>query len=337
MIRSRWLLHPLFVFICSTAALVASLFLYIYWYMEVNTDLEAILLRLEMDRGQVLKSQAWVVIMVLSILVGVILTGIFIIFLYHQKTSRLYRLQQNFINTFTHELKTPVTSMKLYLDTALKYEIYTPDQLKYIRFMLQDVTRLTYTINRILSIAKMESGGVQGDFNVLEISGIVRRFIENHQDLFHKSVIRFHSPPEARFYLPIHISLFEMLLMNLITNAIKYNDGEVPEIDITMEQDNRFLVMRFRDNGIGLEKGETRKIFRKFYQARGKEELKAGGSGLGLYLAKNIMRAHKGKITADSPGPGKGSVFTLWFPTRVAAPEVPGELIHSETHPGHRR
>jgi len=84
MIRSRWMLHPLFVFIFSTTALIASLFLYIYWYMEVNTDLESILLRFDLDRSQFLKSQAWVVIMVLSILVGIILTGIFIIFLYNQ-------------------------------------------------------------------------------------------------------------------------------------------------------------------------------------------------------------------------------------------------------------
>ncbi|MFZ3048313.1 MAG: HAMP domain-containing sensor histidine kinase [Desulfatirhabdiaceae bacterium] len=312
--RSRWILHPLFVFIFSTTALVASLFLYIYWYMAVNTDLEAILLRFNLDRGEVLKSQVWVVIMVLSILVGIILTGIFIIFLYNQKISRLYGLQQNFINTFTHELKTPVTSLKLYLDTALKYNLYTPDQLKYIQYMIQDVARLSYTINRILSIAKMESGGYQGEFVLLDLVEEIQRFLKNHMDLFRKCEIRFEPPPGLSYYYPINPSLFEILLMNLLTNAVHYNESETPQIQITLEQTSHYLLIRFQDNGIGLEKSDVKKIFRKFYQGQGREELKARGSGLGLYLVKNIVRMHKGTITAESPGIGQGAVFTISLP-----------------------
>ncbi len=314
MIRSRWMLHPLFVFIFSTTALIASLFLYIYWYMEVNTDLESILLRFDLDRSQFLKSRAWVVIMVLSILVGIIMTGIFIIFLYNQKISRLYRLQQNFINTFTHELKTPVTSLKLYLDTALKYELYMPEQLKYIRYMIQDITRLTHTINRILSIAKMESGGYQEELAMLDLADVIQRFLKNHMDLFRKSEIRFAPPANRPFYYPINPSLFEILLMNLLTNAIHYNESEAPQVVITLESTSRHLLLRFQDNGIGLKKSEIKKIFRKFYQGEGREELKAKGTGLGLYLVKSIVRIHKGKIIAESRGIGQGSVFTIMLP-----------------------
>ena len=140
--QSKWFLHPILIFIFSIAAVALSLFLYIYWYVEVSTGLKNVIQKANLDPDQVLASQTWLVILVLSILVGLILLGIFIIFVYHQKTLQLYRLQRNFINNFTHELKTPVTSLKLYLETFHKYEFSREDQLKYINYMLQDADRL---------------------------------------------------------------------------------------------------------------------------------------------------------------------------------------------------
>ena len=183
MSQSRWYLHPIFIFILSTVALAVSLFLYIYWYMEVNTVLSDMLQRFDLDRRQVLESRTWIVILVLSLLVGIILIGILIIFVYQQKIYQLYRLQQNFINNFTHELKTPVTSLRLYLDTALKYQLYNEDQIKYIRYMTQDVSRLSNTINRILNIAKIESRSYGGEFLTLNIVTEIERFLLNHADL----------------------------------------------------------------------------------------------------------------------------------------------------------
>ncbi|MGD9082645.1 MAG: sensor histidine kinase, partial [Desulfobacterales bacterium] len=113
--RTKWFFHPIFIFIFSIVALATSLILYIYWYMEVSAGLKEVAGKFNLDHGQLLESETWVVILILSILVGIILVGIFIIFVYNQKTIQLYRLQHNFINNFTHELKTPVTSLKLYL------------------------------------------------------------------------------------------------------------------------------------------------------------------------------------------------------------------------------
>jgi len=156
MSQSKWFLHPILILVSSIAAVGLSLFLYIYWYVGVSTGLKKVILKANLDPGQVLAPQTWVVILVLSILVGIILLGVFTIFVYNQKTFQLYRLQRNFINNFTHELKTPVTSLKLYLETFRKYELPRADQLRYIEHMVQDADRLSHHINRILSLAKIE-------------------------------------------------------------------------------------------------------------------------------------------------------------------------------------
>jgi signal transduction histidine kinase len=302
------------VFTFSILALMLSLFLYIYWYMKASTDLETIALKFNIDPHQVLKSETWMVILVLSILVGFILIGIFAIFVYGQKTVQLYRLQHNFINNFTHELKTPVTSLKLYLETFLKHDIPRADLVKYIRYMLLDVDRLSDNINRILNLARIESRNYQGEFVRSDLVQVVRQFITGNRHLFEGCRIELHAPDDTPFISAINISLFEMLLINLVTNAVKYNRSETPRIDIFFERQNRRLSVHFQDNGIGIEKSDIKRIFKKFYQVGHSDDMTAKGSGLGLYVVQNIARIHRGKIVARSQGDGEGSTFTLTLP-----------------------
>ncbi|MDQ1336668.1 MAG: two-component system, OmpR family, phosphate regulon sensor histidine kinase PhoR [Thermodesulfobacteriota bacterium] len=314
--QSKWFFHPILIFIFSIVAVVLSLFLYIYWYVEVSTGLKRVLEKASLDRDQVLASQTWMVILVLSILVGIILIGIFIIFVYNQKTFQLYRLQRNFINNFTHELKTPVTSLKLYLETFRKYELPRKDQLKYIGYMVQDADRLTYNINRILDLAKIESKTYEGKLVTEDLVRAVEHFAEKNRHLFDRCDIRIHNPSGRSFLYPISPTLFEILLMNLFTNAIKYNESEAPRLDITFEPKGRGLHIRFADNGIGLPKTELKKVFKKFYQIGRSEDMSAKGTGLGLNLVESIARLHKGKMTAESKGSGEGSVFSLVLPMK---------------------
>jgi len=311
--RTKWFFHPIFIFILSIVALVTSLFLYIYWYVEVSTGLKSVVNKFNLDSNQVLESQTWIVIMVLSILVGIILLGIFIIFVYNQKTLQLYRLQRNFINNFTHELKTPVTSLKLFLQTFSKHELSRNDQLKYIQYMITDVGRLSDHINRILNLARIESKSYKKEFIVSDLAEAFEQFYKNNDHLFKGCQITIHHPPEPLLY-SINPPLFEMLLMNLLTNATKYNESKVPRIDITFERQNKKLLISFKDNGIGLEKGKIKKIFKKFYQVGRTDVISAKGSGLGLHVVQNIARIHKGKVVAESKGKGEGSVFTLILP-----------------------
>jgi two-component system phosphate regulon sensor histidine kinase PhoR len=312
--RARWLFHPILTLIFSILALVTSLFLYIYWYIEISSGLKSIVKRFNLDTGQVLASQTWVVILVLSILVGVILMGIAIIFVYNLKTFHLYRLQHNFINNFTHELKTPVTSIKLYLETFLKHELSREDQLKYTQYMLQDTDRLSDNINRILNLAQIESKSYKSEVVAQDLVNFIKQFYSKNSHLFKNCKISFIHPGKDPLITLINPPLFEMLLMNLSTNALKYNENHL-HLKIIFEVRRKNIYIRFQDNGIGIEQPELKKIFKKFYQVGRSDDMSARGSGLGLYLVELIAKIHKGKITAKSEGLHKGTTFTLSLPT----------------------
>lgn len=307
---TRWFFHPIAVFVFSIVALGLSLFLYIYWYVGVSSTLEKVIANFDLDPNKFFELQTWVVIVVLSILVGLILVGIFIIFVYNVKNYRLYRLQNNFINNFTHELKTPVTSMQLYLQTFKIYDLPRDRQLKYIDYMLADVARLNANISHILNLARIESKTYQGEFADHDLVRLVTRFTEKNRQLFRNCEIRIHNPSGRPFSHPVDLPFFEMLLMNLYTNALKYNTSEAPGLDITFIPRKDNLHITFTDNGIGIAQRELKRIFRKFYQV----DRNRGGSGLGLYLVDHIAKIHKGRITAESEGPGRGTTFVLVLP-----------------------
>jgi len=315
--RTKWFFHPVFIFVFSVVALAASLFLYIYWYVEVSSGIADIVHRFNLDRSQIFAPQTWVVILVLSLLVGIILAGIFMIFAYNLKLVQLYRMQHNFINNFTHELKTPLTSLNLYLETFLRHDLSREDRLRYLDFMLRDVKRLEDNATRILNLARIESGSYEDTVVTADLVETVKNFYEQNGHLFRNGEIRIHNPEERSFPFDTNPSLFEMLLMNLTTNALKYNDSPIPMIDITFVPEKKRLHIRFRDNGIGIGKKQLKMIFRKFYQVGSTDNMTARGSGIGLYLVRHIARIHKGKIVAESDGPGKGSVFTVTLPLKT--------------------
>ena len=257
--------------------------------------------------------------------------GISIIFIYNVKTYHLYRLQNNFINNFTHELKTPVTSLKLYLETFCRHEIPREKQLKYLNYMIADVNRLTDNIDRILNLARIESKSFSGEFVRTDIVALTQQFCENNRHLFPNCEIEIHSPAMSSFFYDINPPLFEMLLMNLLTNAVKYNESPAPKVDISFELKKRHVYIRFEDNGIGIEKSHIKKIFKKFYQVGTADNMSAKGSGIGLYLVDNIVRFHNGKIAAESGGHLQGTTVTVMLPqpsqrTRQRRDQIMNEL-----------
>lgn len=315
----KWFFHPIFVFVFSIVALSLSLFLYIYWYIEVSAGLQAVVRHYDLDPKQFFDAQTWMVILVLSLLMAAILIGTIIIFVFGQRMVRLYGLQHDFINNFTHELKTPVTSMKLYLETLLKHDLPRDDQQKYIRYMLHDVDRLSDNISRILNLARIETRTYSGEFIRVDLIETVRQFQENNAYLFNHCDIHVYNETGEGCPYYINPLLFDMLLMNLVTNGVKYNTSPRPCVDIRFKTDRKNLYICFEDNGIGIKKSDRRKVFKKFYRVDQSDSKMGKGSGLGLYLVQDIARIHKGKVSVSAREGRNGSVFSLALPRRRTA------------------
>ena len=308
MIKSRWFYHPLFVFIFSLLALALSLFLYIRSYLQVNEALQQLVLKYNLNDKQIFQGETWLLILTLSLLVSVILAGLLIIFIYYQKMIQIYRLQQNFINGFTHELKTPIASLQLFLETFSRHELERTEQLKYLEYMKRDTKRLADNVSRILQLGRLEDRDVKAEFRDEDVVSVINDFIKNTPHLFDEGKVIFDSNLES-YFMQIDFALFEMLLMNLVTNAFIYNKSSEKVVTIKLEVNGKNLVMDIIDNGVGVDKFELKKIFKKFYQV-GKT---TKGSGLGLYIVQSITKLHKGEITAFSDGIDKGTTFRIIF------------------------
>ncbi len=311
---SRWYLHPVFIFACSIFALATFLVVTISWYMEITSALEVIILKFHIDPKLIFPSKTGMTILVLSALIAVVLIGILLAFIYYQKTVNLFRLQHNFIYNFTHELKTPVTSLRIYLETFIKHELKSDEVKKYSENMLEDINRLTENINSILDLARIESQNFGSEITRDSLIKLVENFCKKNASLFRDLDIEIDNQANIDMVYPVNLFLFEMLLMNLISNAIKYNESHAPKLVIRFRNFIQKVTIEFIDNGIGVDKKEAKKIFRKFYQSDRYQANDISGSGLGLYLVSSISAIHGWRASAASNGKGKGATFKITIP-----------------------
>ncbi|CBW26869.1 putative sensor kinase protein [Halobacteriovorax marinus SJ] len=309
----KWYFHPIFIFTFSLVALITSLFLYIRSYLQVSDSVRLFVEKNKVDASQFLATDTWVTILITSILVAIILAGTIIIFVYYQKIIQLYRMQQNFINGFTHELKTPVASIRLFLDTFKKHELSREDQLKYIDFMIRDADRLADNVGQILNLGKIEDRSFNMNNSRVELFELASEFLEKNPHLFESIEINIKKIDHVEYFSFIDTALMEMVFMNIITNAIRYNDSNRPQLNIEFNSLGKKMSISFIDNGMGIKKSEQRNVFKKFYQV-GKS---TKGSGLGLYLSSQILKLQKGSIEVESRGEGQGSTFTIILPREI--------------------
>ncbi len=318
----RWVFHPVSMLVYSILALVTSLFLYIYWYVEADTAIRALARTFNADANQFTSYRTWLVISIMSILLGIILMNMIIFFVYTVKNRRLVRTQKNFINSFTHELKTPVASLGLYLETFLAHELPKPDRDKYTQYMLKDVSRLNENINAILSMARIESKSYAKASRVEDLRSLVRDFVAENENRFPNTKVFLHEEDDTPLPCRINKELFFMLMANLLSNSAKYTAEKESRVEIRIARADSKVKLKFSDNGMGFDPKFNKKIFKKFFQVGSPDTMSAKGFGLGLFLVASIAKIHKGKISAHSDGPGKGATFAITLPlAKIKHPE----------------
>jgi len=248
-----------------------------------------------------------------SLLFLLLIAGLVLIVILLLREVRLNERQSNFVSAVTHELKTPVASLKLYLDT-LEYREIAPDRRsEFYRTMRQDIERLNVTINNVLNAAMYTDRPV-ADPRPLDLARLARRAVDltltRHQ--LPREVIRYEGPEALR--VSGDVQALETAVLNLLDNAVKYSKEKVQiEIEVWGDADGQAHV-KVRDHGIGMSRTHLPFIFTRFYRIGAEVRRSRTGTGLGLFIVRAIVKGHRGTITADSPGPDRGSTFTISLP-----------------------
>ena len=307
-----WYVSPPAVFVFSLVSIIAAIAFYIYWAVKAQIGIEEFLEKFNLTSDPLLELNTWVTILVYSILFGIVLVGLVVIYVYYYRLIKLYRLQNSFISNFTHELKTPITSISLIVETIKSQNLSKQELEKYLSFLVGDCDRLNLLSEHILKTGHLESGNYKPNYQKIELNNWVNKFLHRNERNYKKASVTF----ENKVELPLLVDegLFEMLLSNLILNGIKYNNQENKKINISFENKNeKYISIKIMDNGIGIDSKHFKNLFKKFYQVGDAMTMTAKGSGLGLYLCSMIVSVHRGKIIPFNREP-QGMVFEVLLP-----------------------
>jgi signal transduction histidine kinase len=229
---------------------------------------------------------------------------------------KLNALYDNFIANVTHELKSPLSSIQLYLETLNSREIPEEKKKEFYGLMMRDAERLKNLVNSILEIASMDKKRSYQDFEVYKADETIKRIILESAIQFqlNESAIGFSG--DAGCDILLDRNSIKTVFDNLVDNSIKYS-AQPLEIKVKFKRSTKKVEIEFSDNGIGIPNDEIKKIFQKFHRIYDKDIPNVKGTGLGLYVVREITKNHKGKVFAFSEGKGRGSKFKIELPIYV--------------------
>jgi signal transduction histidine kinase len=247
------------------------------------------------------------------IIAGMVLNTIFLV-----REIRRSEQHNSFINAVTHELKTPVASIRLYLETLRTRDVDEPRRQEFYRIMLEDSDRLLGTIEQVLRAGRTSQSKRQLHLTPVDMREMVR-------DCLSLARTRHHLPDEAIDYIEKITDPKQALVMgdledlqaavsNLIDNAIKYSTKQV-QVLVEVAADPKGVAVRVQDHGVGIPSHELKRVFERFYRVPGATKSRVPGAGLGLSIVASVARQHRGKVEVDSEGQDRGSTFTLTFPS----------------------
>ena len=257
----------------------------------------------------------WVILGVGVALLVLLLVGVVVYLFLTVKAIALSQRQSNFIDSVTHELKSPLASLKLYLQTLQARQVSPEQQADFHRFMLKDVERLDQLIDHLLDAAKTVQRRPRGGDEATEVEPIVRAAcdavaIRYRVDPARIRLVGF-SPqgPKVRG----RQADLEIVFRNLVDNAVKYS-MPTPEVEIAAETRGREVVVRVTDNGPGIAPADRGTVFGRFVRLGNELERSTPGTGLGLHLVRSIVRQLRGRVSVHGRGLGSGTVMEVRLP-----------------------
>jgi two-component system sensor histidine kinase SenX3 len=257
-------------------------------------------------------------VVLFSILIaGVVLNTVFLV-----REIRRNERQDSFLNAVTHELKTPIASIRLYLDTLSRRPVDEAQSQKFYAIMREDTDRLLSTVETVLKAGELGQRQRTGQRTRIELHPLVAECIAivlNRHHLGAEAITLAPVPGEVRLYVLGNMEDLRTAVLNLLDNAVKYSPNGVHiECRVGIER-YTWAVLSITDKGLGLASPDLKRIFKRFYRAASNDQVKIKGTGLGLFLVQTIARQHGGSIRATSEGPNQGTTMLLRLPLSIGS------------------
>jgi len=311
--KLKALFHPIFIFIGVQVAWIVLMAVWINWYLKNSRKFQEFAQKIRPDLFA--DEFNWLILLEGCLLMLIIFAGVYIIFVYWNKQARLNRLQSNFVSSVSHELKSPLASIQLYLETMKYQEVSKQETADFVEMMLLDTERLGSLINNILESSKYDPKDMQLRFQPVKVGTFLGEVVAGLRRQFEERNCKVDLEVEEDCELSLDTRAMQMVFNNLIGNALRYSPIGAP-LAIRVHKNKKFCEIDFIDQGMGLRKKDLKKIFRKFYRVTYQQSQNIEGAGLGLFISREIVRTHKGQMRVSSEGPEKGSVFTVLLPMK---------------------
>lgn len=284
------------------------------FFLVLGISLSALTIALNV--GWILLSLREVAVLVLGIIFfALITTGLILNTVFLVREIKRSERHDAFLNAVTHELKTPIASIRLYLQTLKSREVTDEKRDEFYDIMLADSDRLLRTVETVLQAGQMQER--KREFNVtdIDINSVVADAVETVRSGYNleKGEIRL-VRSEKTLLVSADADELKTAFVNLLDNSVKYSGHERKiSVRIRPASLNNKVAIVVRDNGVGIPASDLKRVFKRFHRVANSNS-EAKGTGLGLFIVKNIIERHGGKITADSRGLGEGSTFSVHLP-----------------------
>lgn len=258
----------------------------------------------------------WTLLAVGTIVLVTVLVGVVMYLVLSIRAINLNRRQTNFMDSVTHELKSPIASLKLYLQTMTRRDVGERERDSFHNFMLEDVERLDALINHLLDAARLERGSVDGEIEDVDLAELLHQCAASVCLRYRvdERAVEINTQPAVVRARRVDL---DMIFRNLIDNALKYA-GSPPKIQIALEPKSADeMVVRIADNGEGIPRQLRRKIFGRFVRLGLELERDKPGTGLGLYIVRTLVHRLKGIVRVSDAEEGTGTVFEVQLPGHV--------------------
>lgn len=298
---SSFLLHPIFIFVVLQIVSISLTVIWVVWYGQQSSI-------------RFVNTYDLTFLITGCILTGIILLGTVVLFVYATKQSLLNKQQRSFVSSVTHELRSPIASMQLSLETLQAHQLDPKIEQQLFSMMGSDLARLVKLVDQILVSARLDRGiKIFERTEYFDIRTSFEHALDNashlHRDL--RSRVEIHCPTGMQVYSAK--PAVDLVINNLLENAVKYSKINSPIILGAEEAKDGFL-LSVKDRGFGLDKREAKKIFKIFNRGEVAQKKAIPGTGLGLYIVKAVVKVLGGKVWAESPGREMGSTFFVLLP-----------------------